>query len=90
MKDSFSESDRLFYADVRPWLLKLDAMTAEGIALFEGKNPPVGNYDNNPDYQFESLGGMGEYISLRVRTAEPSNVCLLPFLKWLHEQDSIK
>ena len=90
MKDSGSESDRLFYADVRPWLLKLEAMTAEGIALFEGKNPPPGNYDNNPDYQFESLGGMGEHISLRVRTAEPSNVCLKPFLQWLHEQDSIK
>lgn len=90
MKDSSNESDRLFYADVRPWLLKLDAMTAEAIALFEGKNPAPGNYDDNPDYQFESLGGMGAHISLRVRTAEPSNVCLTSLLKWLHEQDTIK
>lgn len=86
MKNSSCESDRLFYNDIRPWLLKLDAMTAEAIALLEGKNPPAGNYSDNPDYQFETLGGMGERISLTVRTAEPSNVCLPELLKWLHEQ----
>ncbi|MBQ5372527.1 MAG: beta-N-acetylglucosaminidase domain-containing protein, partial [Rikenellaceae bacterium] len=41
MKDSTDESDRLFYGDIRPWLLKLEAMTAEAIALFEGKTPPT-------------------------------------------------
>lgn len=90
MEQSTSESDRLFYADVRPWLLKLDDMTAEAIALFEGKKPAAGNYTSNPRYQFESLGGMGAHISLRTRTAEPSNECLPALLKWLHEQDSIK
>lgn len=90
MKNSSNESDRLFYNDVRPWLLKLEAMSAEAISLFEGKNTPAGNYEDNPDYQFESLGGMGEHISLKVRTAEPANKCLMPLLKWLHEQDSIK
>ena len=90
MKTSSCESDRLFYNDIRPWLLKLDDMTAEAIALFEGKNPAPGNYSDNPDYQFETLGGMGERIKLTVRTAEPSNVCLPALLKWLHEQDSIK
>lgn len=90
MEFSSIESDRLLYNDVRPWLLKLEAMTAEAIALFEGKNQPAGNYNDNPQYQFESLGGMGEHISLRVRTAEPSNVCLPALLKWLHEQDTIK
>lgn len=90
MEHSASESDRLFYADVRPWLLKLDDMTAEAIALFEGKNPTAGNYSDNPRYQFESLGGMGAHISLRTRTAEPSNECLPALLKWLHEQDTIK
>ncbi|MBQ9585465.1 MAG: beta-N-acetylglucosaminidase domain-containing protein [Muribaculaceae bacterium] len=90
MEHSCNESDRLFYNDIRPWLLKLEAMTAEAIALFEGQNPPAGNYDDNPAYQFEILGGMGEHISLSVRNAEPSNICLPALLKWLHEQDTIK
>ncbi len=90
MEHSSNESDRLFYNDVRPWLLKLEAMTAEAVALFEGKKPEAGNYNDNPLYQFESLGGMGEHISLRIRTAEPSNVRLPQLLKWLHEQDTIK
>ena len=90
MKSSSNESDRLLYNDVRPWLLKLEAMTAEAIALFEGKNPPACNFDKNPDFQFKTLGGMGEEISLRVLTAEPAATCLMPLLKWLHEQDTIK
>ena len=90
MKSSSNESDRLLYNDVRPWLLKLEAMTAEAIALFEGKNPPACNFDKNPDFQFETLGGMGEEISLKVLTTEPATTCLMPLLKWLHEQDTIK
>ena len=89
MKDSDDESDRLFYNDVRPWLLKLEAMTGEAIALFEGKNPPVVDYENNPDFQFEILNGMGEHISLKVMTAEPSNECLPEMIKWLREQEEI-
>ena len=89
MKDSEDESDRLFYNDVRPWLLKLEAMTGEAIALFEGKNPPVVDYENNPDFQFEILNGMGEHISLKVMTAEPSNECLPEMIKWLREQEVI-
>ena len=90
MKSSINESDRLLYNDVRPWLLKLEAMSAEAIALFEGKNPPACNFDKNPDFQFETLGGMGEEISLKVLPAEPATTCLMPLLKWLHEQDTIK
>ena len=89
MKDSDDESDRLFYNDVRPWLLKLEAMTGEAIALFEGKNPPVVDYENYPDFQFEILNGMGEHISLKVMTAEPSNECLPEMIKWLREQEVI-
>ena len=89
MKESSSESDRLFYNDMRPWLLKLEAMTGEAIALFEGKNPPVVDYANNPDFQFEILNGMGEHISLKVMTAEPSNECLPEMIKWLREQEVI-
>lgn len=89
MKDSAVESDRLFYGDVRPWLLKLEAMTGEAIALFEGKNPPAVDYQNNPDFQFETLGGMGAHISLKVRTAEPSAECLPELIEWLRQQDEI-
>lgn len=90
MKDSNNESERLLYNDVRPWLLKLEAMTSEAIALFEGKSPPAGNHSDNPNHQFETLGGMGEHIKLRVLTAEPASERLMPLLKWLHEQDTIK
>ena len=89
MKDSANESDRLFYGDVRPWLLKLEAMTGEAIALFEGKNPLTVDYKNNPDFQFEILNGMGNHISLKVMTAEPSNECLPEIIEWLREQDGI-
>lgn len=89
MEDSADESDRLFYGDVRPWLLKLEAMTGEAIALFEGKTPPTVDYENNPDFQFEILNGMGNHISLKVMTAEPSAECLPEMIKWLREQDEI-
>lgn len=80
MKNSNVESNRLLYNDVRPWLLKLEAMTSEAIAALEGNAQPLVDYDSNPDFQFETLGGMGEDIKLRVLTAEPSSKCLMPFL----------
>ena len=80
MKNSNVESDRLLYNDVRPWLLTLEAMTGEAIAALKGNTQPLVDYDSNPDFQFETLGGMGEDIKLRVLTAEPSSKCLMPFL----------
>ena len=88
MKDSSSESDRLFYNDIRPWLLKLEAMTDEAIQLIEGKKPVQRDYENDPDFRFEILGGMGEHIKMAERTAEPSAKCLMPFIQWLREQAS--
>ena len=85
MKNSSNESDRLLYNDVRPWLLKLEAMTAEAISLLEGDDVPTIDYDNNPDFQFETLNGMGKDISLRVLTAEPANKLLMPLLEWLRK-----
>ena len=90
MKNSYSESDRLLYNDVRPWLLKLEAMTSEAISHFEGNPKPTADYDNNSDFQFETLDGMGEQISLKVRTAEPSNKCLMPLLMEWQLNPSIK
>ena len=88
MKDSENESDRLFYNDIRPWLLKLEAMTEEAAGLLEGKNPVQRDYVNDPDFRFEILGGMGEHIKMAERTAEPSAKCLMPFIQWLREQAS--
>lgn len=90
MRNSSNERDRLLYNDVRPWLLKLEAMSADAIALIEGKNTQAYKYDENPNFQFETLGGMGEDISLRVLTAEPSNERLMPLLEWLRNQSGVK
>ncbi|MBR6465233.1 MAG: beta-N-acetylglucosaminidase domain-containing protein [Bacteroidales bacterium] len=79
-------SDALFYRDISPWLLKVKAMTEEAIGLLEGKNPAPLDYENDPRFRFEILGGMGEHIKMAERTAEPSAKCLLPFIYWLREQ----
>ena len=90
MSHSSNESHRLLYNDVRPWLLKLEAMTAEAIARLEGDPVPVVDYNNNPDFQFETLGGMGEHITLKVLTAEPSNERMPLLLEWLRQFHSAK
>lgn len=87
MKDSDKESDRLFYNDIRPWLLKLEAMTAEAVALLKGESPAPTDYEKNTDFQFSGLSGMGESISLSTLTAEPSAEILRPFIDWLRGQD---
>ena len=79
-------SDALFYRDISPWLLKVEAMTEEAIGLLEGKNPAPVDYENDPRFRFEILGGMGEHIKMAERTAEPSAKCLLPFIYWLRDQ----
>ena len=85
MRNSAVESDRLFYDDLRPWLLRLEAMTAEAVSLLRGENPPAVDYDNNPAFQFEILGGMGEHITLATRTAQPSATVLAPFIARLRQ-----
>jgi len=83
MRDSDNLSDRLFYNDVRPWVLKLKAMAADAVALLKGEAPELTDYENNPDFQFEVLNGMGEDIALSTRTAEPAAKVLMPFIEWL-------
>ena len=91
MSHSSNESYRLLFNDVRPWLLKLETMAGEAISCLEGNVVPAIDYDSNRDFQFETLGGMGEQISLKVLTAEPSNVRLMPLLKeLLRNPNSIK
>lgn len=87
MKESSKESDVLFYADVRPWLMKLEAMSREAVALLKGEKPDPTDYVHNADFQFNVLNGMGEDISLTTLTAEPSAEVLLPFIQWLRSQE---
>ncbi len=81
--DSSSQSNALLYQDMRPWLLRLEAMTAEAIALLQGQAPEPTDYENCPDFQFEILGGMGNDITLHTRTAQPAARSLAPFITWL-------
>ncbi|MBO4692151.1 MAG: beta-N-acetylglucosaminidase domain-containing protein [Bacteroidales bacterium] len=87
LEKSKSESDRLFYEDLRPWLLKLKAMTGEAIGLLKGENPSPVDYKSS-EFKFEILGGMGEHISLAERYAEPSNEVLMPFIEWLRNENN--
>lgn len=102
MADSESESDRLFYADLRPWLLKLKAMVDNASvmihALSADKDTPVDRVtfakswsaiegmEKDERYQFDVLTGMDADIALSVRTAEPSARLFRPFLDWLLQQ----
>ncbi len=87
MKTSESQSDRLFYADLRPWLLKLKAMSTDAISLLKGNSIVATDYENYPDFQFEVLNGMGDDISLSTRIAEPAAEVLMPFIEWLKMQN---
>ena len=88
MKDSPNESDRLFYNDLRPWLKKLEAMTTEATLLLENKPAEAIDYENNLDFRFDILTGMGDEITTKKCTAELSAKCLLPFIYWLREQNN--
>ena len=83
---SISQSDGLLFEDLRPWLLRLEAMTSEAVALLKGENPQAIDYDTDPRFQFDILAGMGNEISLQTRTAQPAAQSLAPFIEWLRKQ----
>ena len=85
LNESARESDRLLYDDLRPWLLKLEAMANETIARLEGQETTAVDLDNNPDFQFPILTGMGDDIRLSVKTTEPSAKPLQPLLMELRK-----
>lgn len=78
-------SQKLLYNDLRPWLLRLEAMTSEAVALLRGENPDPVDYEHNPDFQFQVLGGMGDAIKLSTRIAEPSATALAPLIDYLRK-----
>ena len=102
MKESENESDTLFYADLRPFVLKLqvmaenaeimlDALTSENLQKinaveFAKSWSAIEGIDKNEDHRFDILRGMGNEITLQVKTAEPAAQALRPFLDWLLEE----
>ncbi len=102
MSVSKSQSDSLFYADIRPWVAKLKSMADNGKlmlkALTDKKNTNIDRItfakgwsaiegiDKADNHRFDILTGMGSDISLSVKTAEPAAESLRPFLDWILQQ----
>lgn len=85
---SDSQSDRLFYEDIRPWLTKLETMLQITIDLLNGnKKSDYPDIDSDKAFLFEILTGMGQEINLSIRTAEPAAQVLRPFIEWLKERN---
>lgn len=83
-------SDRLFLADMKPWVLKLKAMATETISRLQGQPTEAIAIDTDPAFQFEILTGLGDGISLSMMTAEPATEVLRPLLDMLRERDAQK
>ncbi|MBQ0149874.1 MAG: beta-N-acetylglucosaminidase domain-containing protein [Bacteroidales bacterium] len=83
MQTSPVQSERLFFEDMKPWLLKLKAMAQEALDLLEGRPSSGVDFDTDPAFKFEILNGMGEDIRLEVITAEPAAEVLMPLIQSL-------
>ncbi len=100
-KDSQRECDRLFYQDIKPWLLKLKQMTVactELLAVAKLENTDDRKWERylaalgqleelstNEDYIAYALEGMGSGISVSQRTSQPSHLYFNKFLTYLKE-----
>ena len=85
MQRSADASQRLFFEDMRPWVVKLKAMTEEASHRLLGQEATAYDYEHDPAFQFEILTGLGNDISLSVQTAEPAAEVLRPFIDWLRQ-----
>lgn len=97
MEASERESDRLFYKDVKPWLVKLEAMAQEIARLsslvvaandeakweaFVKEKNNVDGFGTDSRFAFDILTGMGSSIHLSTRYAEPAAEAMMPFVEW--------
>ncbi|MBR1732424.1 MAG: discoidin domain-containing protein, partial [Alloprevotella sp.] len=96
---SESESDRLLYEDLRPWLLKVQSQADVAVKFIETADMQdsapakwetyAAGMDAHTDlwnsdrFNFNYLNGMGSGISLTTLIAEPAQRTLMPFLDWL-------
>ena len=100
LETSECESDQLFYNDVRPWLLKLEAMSQEIMELSELVVSPnddskwetfvkemsdVDALATDDRFAYDILTGMGSSIRLSTRYPEPAQEAMMPFVKWFSE-----
>ncbi len=90
LQQSTHQPDRLLYDDLRPWLLKLDAMAEEAIGLLKGEPTAPVDYEQDQRFQFPILVGMGDGISLSMKTAEPAAEVLRPFIDYLRQRAETK
>jgi len=97
LETSENESDRLFYNDVRPWLLKLEAIAQEIVKLSELVVSPnddakweasvkernyVDALATDSRFAYNILTGMGSSIRLSTQYPEPAAEAMTPFLEW--------
>lgn len=100
-ENSQRESDRLFYKDIEPWLLKLKQMTVacnELLAVAKLEDSDDGKWERylgalkqleelstNEDFIAYALEGMGSGISVSQRISQPSHLYFNKFLTYLKE-----
>lgn len=98
-KDSERECDRLLYADISPWLLKLQAMVGITLDMMDAAQSQaeieerwtgyvaaleeIADIDVNTIYTAYALEGMGGSVSWR--QAQTSQKNFYPFMSWLRE-----
>lgn len=99
LEQSETESDRLLYADLKPWLLKLQTMTTTTRALLEATTaegdqkweqyvkafPQVDSLATNDNFYVDALEGMGNGTSVGHYLTAPSQLYWTPFLTYLKE-----
>lgn len=99
LESSSTESDRLLYTDLKPWLLKLQQMTTTTKALLEASTlsgdekweayvkafPYVDSLSTNDDFFVDALEGMGSSISTSHNLTKPSQLYWSPFITYLKE-----
>ena len=100
LETSERESDKLFYNDVRPWLLKLEAMVQEIMKLSELVVSPnddakwescvkeknyVNSLATDDRFAYNILTGMGSSIRLSTKYPEPAAEAMTPFVEWFSQ-----
>lgn len=99
LETSETESDRLLYKDLKPWLLKLQQMTTTTKDLLESTTkegeerwaayvqafPQVDSISIKDEFYVDALEGMGSSISTSHNLTKPSQLYWSPFLTYLKE-----
>ena len=100
-KESASESNRLLYRDIAPWLLKLNAMTSASLGMMDAAQSTeedevrwpmyvtsiekIDGLATDTIYTAYALEGMGNGTSVSWRQSQPSQKYFLPFTSWIRE-----